>query len=48
MKQSLFSYIEGYYNKKRPHEANGGLSPDEKEAEFWRKNIVKELEKLNK
>ena len=38
VKQSLFSYIEGYYNKKRPHEANGGLSPDEKEAEFWTKN----------
>ena len=37
VKQSLFSYIDGYYNKKRPHEANGGLSPDEKEAEFWTK-----------
>ena len=35
VKQSVFSYIEGYYNKKRPHRANGGLSPDEKEAEFW-------------
>ncbi len=34
MKQSLFSYIEGYYNKKRPHEVNGGFSPDEKEAEI--------------
>ena len=31
------SYIEGYYNKKRPHSANGELSPDEKEAEFWAK-----------
>ena len=38
VKQSVFSYIEGYYNKKRPHEANGGLSPDEKEAEFGTKN----------
>ena len=38
VKLSLFSYIEGYYNKKRPHEANGGLSPDEKEAEFFTKN----------
>ena len=37
VKQSVFSYIEGYYNKKRPHSANGGLSPDEKEAEFWAK-----------
>ena len=37
VKQSVFSYIEGYYNKKRPHSANGGLSPDEKETEFWAK-----------
>ena len=37
VKQSVFSYIEGYYNKKRPHSANDGLSPDEKEAEFWAK-----------
>ena len=37
VKQSVFSYIEGYYNKKRPHSANGGLSPDEKEAKFWAK-----------
>ena len=37
VKQSVFSYIEGYYNKKRPHQANGGLSPDEKETEFWKK-----------
>ena len=35
VKQSVFSYIEGYYNKKRPHRANNGLSPDEREAEFW-------------
>ena len=35
VKQSVFSYIEGYYNTKRPHRANGGLSPDEKEAKFW-------------
>ena len=38
VKQSVFSYIEGYYNKKRPHEANGGISPDEKETEFLTKN----------
>ena len=37
VKQSVFSYIEGYYNKKWPHSANGGLSPDEREAEFWTK-----------
>jgi putative transposase len=32
LKLSLFQYIEGYYNKKRPHSANNMLSPDEKEA----------------
>ncbi|MBR2209641.1 MAG: IS3 family transposase, partial [Synergistaceae bacterium] len=37
VKQSVFSYIEGYYNKKRPHSTNGGLSPDEREAGFWTK-----------
>ena len=35
VKQSVFSYIEGYYNKKRPHSANSWLSPDAKEAKFW-------------
>ena len=35
VKQYVLSYIEGYYNKKRPHRANNGLSPDEREAEFW-------------
>ena len=35
VKQSVFSYIEGYYNKKRTHSSNSRLSPDEKEANFW-------------
>ena len=30
---SLFEYIEGFYNKSRPHSANGLLSPTEKEEE---------------
>lgn len=38
VKLSAMRYIDGYYNKKRPHTANGGLSPDEKEAEFWAEN----------
>jgi putative transposase len=31
---SLFEYIEGFYNKNRPHSANEWLSPDEAELEF--------------
>lgn len=31
LKLSLFQYIKGYYNNKRPHSANNMLSPDEKE-----------------
>lgn len=34
LKQSLFSYIHGFYNSVRPHSHNNGLSPDEKEALF--------------
>lgn len=32
---SLFEYIEGFYNRKRPHSANDLLSPDEKERDFF-------------
>jgi len=32
---SLFEYIEGFYNKRRPHSANNFLSPDEREAAFF-------------
>ena len=38
-KASVFSYIEGYYNTKRPHSANNMLSPDEKESQFWGQSI---------
>jgi len=31
---SLFEYIEGFYNKRRPHSFNNLLSPDEKEVAF--------------
>lgn len=31
---SLFEYIEGFYNKNRPHSANNFLSPNEKENLF--------------
>lgn len=34
LKQSLFSYIHGFYNSVRPHSHNNGLSPNEKEALF--------------
>jgi transposase InsO family protein len=32
---SLFEYVEGFYNKNRPHSANDYLSPNEKETVFW-------------
>ena len=35
LKLALFRYIEGYYNPRRPHSANGNLSPDEKEAIYF-------------
>lgn len=31
---SLFEYVEGFYNKARPHSPNGLLSPDEKVKEY--------------
>lgn len=34
LKLSLFKYIDGFYNSVRPHSHNGGLSPNQKEAEF--------------
>lgn len=32
---SLFEYIEGFYNSKRPHSANNMLSPDQKEKLYF-------------
>ncbi len=35
LKLSVFSYIEGYYNSKRPHGSLGYLTPNEKETAYW-------------
>lgn len=35
LKLSVFSYIEGYYNSKRPHGSLGYLTPNEAEAAYW-------------
>ena len=35
VKSSVFNYIEGFYNPRRPHGANDGLSPNEREAKFY-------------
>ena len=32
---SIFEYIEGYYNSKRPHGSLGMLTPNEKEGLYW-------------
>ena len=34
LKQSLFTYINGFYNSVRPHSHNNGLTPNQKEAMF--------------
>ncbi len=35
LKISVFSYIEGYYNSKRPHSSLDYLTPDEMESAYW-------------
>ena len=35
VKSSVFNYIEGFYNLRRPHGANDGLSPNERETKFY-------------
>ena len=32
---SIFEYIEGFYNSRRPHSSLGMLTPNEKEELFW-------------
>ena len=32
---SIFEYIEGFYNSKRPHSANDMLSPNQKEKLYF-------------
>ena len=34
LKLSVFEYIEGFYNSKRPHSSLGYLTPNEKELQF--------------
>ncbi len=34
LERSLFVYINSFYNNNRPHSANGGLSPNEREHAF--------------
>ena len=34
VKQSIMSYIDGFYNTKRPHSANSRFSPNEIEISF--------------
>lgn len=35
LKLSFFSYIEGYYNSKRPHAPLGYMTPNETETAYW-------------
>lgn len=38
LKLSLFEYIEGFYNTKRPHGSLGFLTPEEMEQRYWEQN----------
>ncbi|SHF82896.1 Integrase core domain-containing protein [Marinomonas polaris DSM 16579] len=33
--QEIIHYIIGYYSQLRPHQYNGGLSPNESERLYW-------------
>ncbi|TOK18543.1 hypothetical protein CGI23_23920, partial [Vibrio parahaemolyticus] len=33
--QAVTDYLVGYYNQHRPHQYNGGLTPNESERQFW-------------
>lgn len=35
---SVFEYIEGYYNSRRPHGSLGYLTPNEMESAYWRQD----------
>jgi len=35
LRQSVFEYIKGYYNSRRPHSSLGYLTPNEAEASYW-------------
>ena len=36
-KSEIFDYIEGFYNPRRNHGTNNGLSPDEAEQQYFMK-----------
>lgn len=40
LRRSLFTYIDGFYNTRRPHSANEERTPNEQEAEFGRLHIA--------
>jgi len=33
---AITNYITGYYSQLRPHQCNGGLTPNESERLFWK------------
>jgi putative transposase len=37
---SIVHYIVGYYSQTRPHQFNGGISPNEVEARYWNTSKV--------
>lgn len=37
-RQEIIHYIIGYYSQLRPHQYNGGLTPNESERLFWKKS----------
>ena len=40
LRRSLFTYIDGFYNTRRPHSANEERTPNEQEAEFGRLHMA--------
>ena len=40
LKISLFEYIDGFYNPKRPHSANNFISPNNFESDYFKKNFL--------
>ena len=34
-KQHIVKYLIGYYSQLRPHQHNGGMSPNQAEANYW-------------
>ena len=38
--QQITRYIVGYYSQLRPHQYNGGLTPNESERLFWENSRI--------